>query len=459
MLRVLKLFFVVATGMQATMLSPFSLDFSASGGASALQGTVVSTGLNFAYGIARLPDGSIVFGQSTPTSSAGLYYGNGPATTGSVWIQAKLPGGDFAAPQKIVDGLAGVVTDVRTFGDGTILVDSGAGKLNTRKLSYFTSTGQTKGTMDFNFPGSWEHSTGMSLVQQNVDGTANVFFNIGSRGDNLKTTDTVTLSGLGLVSATLNPDSVYRITVNTVGASVQVVGAPTQVATGFRNAYGLDLDQSGNLLVGDNGIDGAHVHDELGADALFRISAASIGNLVFDGGFPDSYTDFATGQYVNGDPNATAPLVAFRPALNSQGNPQSSEGIAGLAFVRPGHLGTGIAGGVLATFHGVFDAGGSDNYDNSLALYDLATGRLTPILDAGASGVGHIDSVLIEGNSIFLSDFSRNGQVNSLQGLGQGAIYEFDYPVSTPEPRTWFGVAAALGLLMARRLKTASAHR
>jgi hypothetical protein len=152
-------------------------------------------------------------------------------------------------------------------------------------------------------------------------------------------------------------------------------------------------------------------------------------------------------------------MMSWGRMSNSQGNPQSSEGIAGLAFVGPGHLGTGIAGGVLATFHGVFDAGGSDNYDNSLALYDLATGRLTPILDAGASGVGHIDSVLIDGNSIFLSDFSRNGQVNSLQGLGQGAIYEFDYSVSTPEPGTWFGVAAALGLLMARRLKTAFGHR
>ena len=97
--------------MGATMLAPFNLDFSASSGPSALQGTVLSSELNFAYGLARLPDGSLVFGQSTPTSSVGLRYGNGPATTGSVWMQTKLPGGDFAAPQKIVDNLAGVVTD------------------------------------------------------------------------------------------------------------------------------------------------------------------------------------------------------------------------------------------------------------------------------------------------------------------------------------------------------------
>ena len=97
--------------MGATMLAPFNLDFSASSGSSALQRTVLSSGLNFAYGLARLPDGSLVFGQSTPTSAVGLLYGNGPATTGSIWVLTKLPGGDFAAPQKIVDNLAGVVTD------------------------------------------------------------------------------------------------------------------------------------------------------------------------------------------------------------------------------------------------------------------------------------------------------------------------------------------------------------
>ena len=439
----LLLSIVYAPTITASIVSPFTLDFSTFGGPAALQGTTLAGGLNFPYGFARLPDGSLLYGQSLPTSAVGLYYGNGPATTGSVWMQAAQPGGTFAAPQKIIDGLAGVVTDVRTFADGTILVDSGNGNPNNRTMSFFSSTGQPKGALAFTYPGGgWEHSTGMSLVQQNSDGSANIFFILGSQDDNHKTNSTVSVTGAGLSPTTINGDSIYRVTVTTAGNAVQVIAPPIQVATGFRNAYGLALDSLGNVFAADNGIDGAHLHDQLAADALYRIPTSQIGASVFDAGFPNSYTDFTTGQQVQGDPNAASPIVAFRP------DPQSSEGVAGLAFVVPGELGTGASGGVLAAFHGVFDAGGSDNYDNALELYDFASGTLTPVLNAGTAGMGHIDSVYVQDNRIFLSDFSQNGEVNSLAGVGQGAVYEFDYPASIPEPGTWAGAAAALLLFL-----------
>jgi hypothetical protein len=415
----------------------------------------IASGLNFEYGLATTANGSIVFGQSLPTSSVGLLYGLGPATTGSVWIEPKMPDGTLGAPQKIVDGLAGVVTDVRTLSNGDILVDSGAGGAGgagTRLMSFYTQAGTPLGSMSFSYPsGGWEHSTGMSFVVGNSNGTDTVYFLVGSQADQATTTSTVTTSGL--VTSTLNGDSVYRMVVDPTGGQVQVVSAPVQVATGLRNPFGLSLDSLGDLVIGDNGIDGPHVVNQTGADTLDLIPAALIGTQVFDFGFPHSYVDFATGLYVSGDPNATAPLTAFRPVPDSNGVLQSSEGLAGMAYAAPGSLPfVGPDGGEIVVFHGVFDAGGSANYDNAVEYYDFASGLYYPILDAGAPGVGHIDSVAINGHVLYLGEMTSTGLVNGLAGLGGGDIYAFDFSAaSTPEPSTW--VMGGLGLALLWRAR------
>jgi hypothetical protein len=226
------------------------------------------------------------------------------------------------------------------------------------------------------------------------------------------------------------------MTVGTVGGSVQVTGPPVQVATGLRNPFGLTLDASGDLVVGDNGIDGAHVVDELSADALHVIPASQIGKQVYDFGFPGSYTSFATGAYVDGDPSATPPLVAFTPVPDANGVLQKSEGLSALAYAAPGSLPfVGSEGGEFVSFHGVFDAGGAANYDNALLYYDFASGNITPIVDAGNPAIGHIDGLIVEGNSLFLEEFSATGEVNGLSGLGGGAVYQFDF--AAPEPATF----------------------
>ncbi len=84
----------------------------------------------------------------------------------------------------------------------------------------------------------------------------------------------------------------------------------------------------------------------------------------------------------------------------------------------------------------------------ALEYYDFASGKYFPILDAGTPGVGHFDSVTIDGHTLYLGDMSTIGTVNDLSGLGQGAIYEFDFSVaSAPEPSTWIlaGIALLLG--------------
>jgi hypothetical protein len=441
----------LASAARADMVTPFTLNLSQLGGSPNVAGLTIASGLNFEDGLATTANGSIVFGQNLATGVAGINYGNGQGVTGSVWIQPKLPDGTFGAPQKIVDGLTGLVTDVRTLSNGTILVDSGAGGSGgsgTRVMSFYTEAGTLVGSMSFTYPtGGWEHSTGMSFVVGNPNGTDTVYFIVGSQADQSATTATVSTSGLA--ATTLKGDSVYSMVVNPSGGQVQLVSGPVQIATGLRNAFGLSLDSLGDLVIGDNGIDGAHPVNELGADTLALIPASMIGTQLFDFGFPNSYVEFATGNYISGDPGATAPLTAFLPVSDSMGTLQSSEGLSDMAYAAPGSLPfVGPDGGEIIGFHGVFDGGGSANYDNALEYYDFASGKYYPILDAGTPGVGHLDSVAIDGHTLYLGEMSATGVVNDLSGLGQGAIYEFDFSAAyAPEPSTWIlaGVALLIG--------------
>lgn len=433
--------------------TPFTLDFSEAGGPSAIPGTVLATGLNFPYNLSVGPDGSLLFGQTTTTNPAGLVYGLGPQATGSAWQLPNLGGGSFGAPTQVGGTFAGLVTSVRSLGDGVLVVDSGAGGsggTGNRAMSFVSPGGTTLGTISFTYPNNstWEHSNGMSLVVPGANGTNTVYFIVGSQSDSTKTTQTVSISGMGLNNVTLNGDSVYMMTVQSTSTnSVQISSAPQQIATGLRNPYALSIDAAGDLLIVDNGIDGLHDPNELGADTLKLIPANQIGQSIVDYGFPSAYIDFATGLPVNGDPGATSPLVAFTPVPDAQGILQYSEGVSAMAYLSPNLLPfVGNLGGVVVSFHGVFDGGGAANNQNAVVYYDFASGKVIPILDGGTAGVGHIDGLAVIGDDLFLEDMSQNGEINGLSGLGQGAIYEFDLNQvqATPEPGTWLLVASGL---------------
>jgi glucose/arabinose dehydrogenase len=434
----LPLYAAATGGVSASAITaPFTLDFGGVGGSSAVMGTTLASGLNYPYGLASGPNGSLLFGSSAPQTSGGI---EGGPSVGSVWMLPAQGGGSFGAPQQVIGNLSGAVTDVRATPNGLTLVDSGAA--SGRQMTFLNQNGQQIGVLNFSYPTqNWEHSAGMSLEVQQPNGSVRVYFIVGSEADQTKTTNQVTTSGL--FSATLNADSVYMVTLQSNGSSVQSAGPPVQVATGLRNAYGLTLDSAGNLIIGDNGQDGTHVVNEFGADTLDVVPAANIGSTLYDFGFPNSYVDFATGQYINGDPSATPPLAAFLPVVDTNGVLQSSEGLSGMSYVAPGSFPfVGALGGEIITFHGVKDASGVANYDNALLYYDFSSGVYTPIVDAGTSGIGHIDSVLVSGDSIFLADFATNGLVDQAGGSNTGAIYEFT--IGTPEPST--GLLAAIGL-------------
>jgi uncharacterized protein (TIGR03437 family) len=311
-----------------------------------------------------------------------------------------------------------------------IMVDSGAA--SDRQITFYNPTFQQIGVVTFAYPTqNWDHSTGMGLEVQQPDGSVQVFFIIGSQADQAPTNYQVATSGL--FRATLNEQSIYMVTLQVNGNSLQVTGPPVQLAKGLRNPYGLTLDSAGNLIIGDNGQDGAHFTNELGADTLHMIPVANIGKVLYDFGFPNSYVEFGNGQYVNGDPAATPPLAAFIPVADSNGVLQSSEGLSGMAFVPPGALPfAGAQGGEVITFHGVKDASGAANYDDAVLYYDFARGVYTPIVDAGIAGIGHIDSALVVGNSILLADFASNGLVDQTGGDNTGVIYQFTISAVSP---------------------------
>ncbi len=134
-------------------------------------------------------------------------------------------------------------------------------------MSFYTQAGTLQGSISFSYPsGGWEHSTGMSFVVGNPNGTDTIYFAMGSQADQAVTTATVSTSGL--TSSTLKGDSVYSMVVNPSGGQVQLVSGPVQIATGLRNPFGLSLDSLGDLVIGDNGIDGPHVVNQLSADTL-----------------------------------------------------------------------------------------------------------------------------------------------------------------------------------------------
>jgi glucose/arabinose dehydrogenase len=438
-----SIFLALAVSAYGGTIAPF--DLALPNGAGSVSGTTIASGLDFTYGMALLPDGSLVYGSNAPTSPYGIAAG---PSNGSIWVLPKETDGSFGAPYEAVANAGGVVTNIRNAGNLTV-VDSGAA--STRTMSFYDQNFNLLGSVSFNYPNPyWEHSTGMSLISPQPDGSDRIFFIVGSETDQTKTTDQVTTSGL--FSATLNADSVYMVTVNDNGGTLSA-SSPTQVATGLRNAYGLTLDSAGDLIIGENGQDGAHIVNETSADTLDLIPSSEIGTTVFDFGFPDSYVDFATGAYIDGDPSATPPLAAFLPVAGANGMLQSSEGLAGMAFVAPGTMPfAGPLGGEIVGFDGVSPAGGAANYDNTMLYYDFASGQYYPLVDAGLPGVGHLNTVLVSGNTIFMADTSIEGDLTSSDGANSGAIYEFT--VTTPEPGAfWLCAGCALSLSVVRLQK------
>jgi hypothetical protein len=462
---------IFAAAAQCGTIAPFTLDFSQVGGPSAASGITLASGLNFPYELSVSPNGSLLFGQTISDAASGLTYGWGLDTAGTAWMLPGQGNGAFGPPVAVSSSFSGIAVSVKSLSDGVLVIDSGAagggspGGTGDRTMNFVSPAGQTIGTLNFAYPSGcayecWEHGNGMSLAVPGTNGSNTIYFIVGSELDDSATIPAVSVSGMGLSNVSLNADSIYMMTVqSTSGNSVVITSGPQQVATGLRNPFALNLDSAGDLVIADNGIDGGHAVHELGADTIDEIPVNAIGQQIYDFGFPDSYTDYGTGQRVNGDPNAVPPVVSIIPSLDSGGIPQNCEGASASVFLAAGSLAfVGIEGGEVVSCDGNSGAAGITNTDNSVVYYDFASGQLIPILNGGNPEVGHIDGLASIGSDLFLLDSAASGSLDDLTGAGQGAIYEFDLASSAPEPGTWaLGFAGiAFSILRWRRVRTPS---
>lgn len=397
---------------------------------SSLRITTFATGLDFPYGMAVLPDNSLLV--ATNQSSSSIF-----ASTARVlrFVDMNADGVADGPGVPVFTGVSGPVTGMAM--SGSIVV------LSTNESVLLLRAGAPGdpltqiASMQFDYGSQpWSHNTRSVAIREipGQGGSFEVLFNIGSQGNNTASAPQVNVSGL--VSAALNPDSVYRLTISDNGTSVTPASL-VQIASGLRNAFGLGFHPSGDVYIAENGIDGlVDANIPLSADELNRIPAAQVGTTMVNFGFPNHYIDYATGAVVGS--GGTLPLAAFLPI-----NGIRSEGPAGLAFAPTGFP-AGLNDGIFIGFHGRGFAGGV-NPENAVVYYDFVAARYFHFLLPG--GNGPIDSLASSGNALFLADLTTT---NSFNGAGTGAIYMVtDANAAIPEPASiWLSAAglAALGL-------------
>ena len=213
------------------------------------------------------------------------------------------------------------------------------------------------------------------------------------------------------------------VTLNLTGAT-PVASNLRQVASGIRNSFGLAFDPAtGDLLFGDNAIDGSPTPPQ--ADELNRISAANLGTIVPNFGFPTCYPDYTTGLLVGS--GCVAPLAAFIPTV--QGRRQGAANIA----LAPSSFPAGYNNGVFVGFAGQFFGAGV--IYNPVTYYDFGTGKYTDVILEGT--LGRPIGLLSTADSLFISDFST------------GSVFQITS--AAPEPGSGVPIGLALCALALRQ--------
>ncbi len=371
---------------------------------SGLELVEVATDLPFPMGMIALDDGSLLVATS-PSESGNFYDSDGEILR----LIDSDDDGVFDSRIAAASGLPGSLVALAMFDELVIVTSAESGS----ESLIFLEMGETADDplseitrFSFEFGGALHQSYGLAVRQiPDSDDSFDVVFNVGAAGNDTAG-PIVPLSGP--ISADLNPASIYLITVTRTRDSLSF-DAPIQLASGLRNASALLFEpDSGDLLIGENGIDGfENPIVAFSADEINLIPADQIGSEVIDFGFPDAYTDSATRVEV-GDESA---LVTFLPIDGDE-----AEGIAGIALL-PDSFPESFAGMLIAGFHGQFDLIGVENEENPVRMIDLASGDQSDLIVNSSPDVGHVDSMVATEDAVYLADFC-SGSLTSSTGCG-----------------------------------------
>ncbi len=439
-----------APAAAATCPAPFAIGGDPRVDPADFRITRFAGGLDFPFGLAALPDGSLVVGTSTPDFPGASMFDS----TGALLrlVDADRDGCADGPGSTLFGGFAGPITGVRRVAD--LLFVSAAQRLLVLRLGALPGDPASfEGSLDLGYTDPWLHPTSTLAVRAaGAPGTYELLWNVGSRDNFAATSLAVTLTGLW--SASLDADSLYRATLDDTGASL-VVTSVSKLASGLRNAFGIAFQPAtGDLYFEDNGIDGlVNPGEPLSADELELIPAGAIGGGVEHFGFPSHYVEYRTGSIVGG--GGLLPVVAFQPIPPPNG--AESEGAAEIAFAPPGFP-AGLNDGLFVAFHGKFSAAGVTNEENALVYVDLAGGQRFHFVAPMQATVGHLDSLLATGDSLYVADLIS---VNGLATADSGAIYQIRANAPVPALHGLGAAALVLCLLAAGGLAVArqSANR
>jgi glucose/arabinose dehydrogenase len=478
--------------LRATAITGFTLALSLSGEAvrasnlgidplfgDRFQITEFATGLDFPNGILQLNDGSMLIGT---TNGNGFFDANAK----SQLVRFQDTNGDGVADNRTVlyDGLSGGVTAIRAVDNYLFVTSIGDSRISVFQTgSDFSANSLTlKGSIDFSFPSGTVHATDALAVRQTGSQQFELFFNVGAAGNNQATSaNSITLNSgdFGLATTNLSGDSIYKIPV-TVGSSL-TIDKPVRVATGLRNAAGLEFNRAtGDLYIVENGIDGLPVsqggtgpNEPLTADELNRLTSTQLASSTVENfGFPNYGEKYRSpgafidglGQTVNSsDPSLAGVIGAianFQPIPNPNTGAES-EGAASIAFA-PVDFPTGLNNGVFVGFFGRFLYGANDDRENALVYYDLATNSYLHFLSTNRGGdFGHFTSLLSTQDSLFAVDIGTgSGALFSSAGLGRGTVYQIQSAQSVPEPFTIIGtLIGGTAAVRLRKKLTSIAHK
>jgi len=421
MFRIFQIVIVLGMVLKTILAqeAPFTIGGDSSIVADDFRITSFADSLNFPVGMILLDDNSVL----VAVTNDGPFFGSSS--------------GSFVQLQDLDnDGIA----DIKN-----VLVDDvPIGRLSAldRQGNIIVTTGQAENILIYHFNNetnkdfknigiitlsdqSWFHPNSTILLRKTPDihNSYDVFIPLGSNSNFEQTTETAWLSSNFGISGVLAADAIHKISFIIDGDSIISGTNPVQIASGLRNPAGLAVHpQTGDLYFQDNGIDGVvDANEPTSADEINYIPFAAIGGEVENFGFPDSYIEYRTNEFVGSQ--GISPLVGFQPWPDMQSGSES-EGPNEIAFAPP-DFPADLNKGLFVGFHGKWALGGLSNEENPFLYANTENGEYFHFID-NDQNVGHLDGILAADNKLYISDIAPGGGFDNRNDF-TGKIYLVEY--------------------------------